>query len=287
MTPREAVHAAAAAILARLSPRSRLIAEYERASPDRREAIDDALVYRAHAIAGPRLEGRPTYDVAAALILGAQPRDLAPGLTRQEAAQWVHQTDHETPLAWLWAQARARSGELPERGPNSIAVIRWVEGVMADPQRRAAALRERTTRADGEEVVGSCLDRLDELRAEDLHESVTETLDAATERAIKEQWDGPDELRPHEAWHDQLPPGVQVILSFRALYDEGREMRHCVAVYAENVARGACTIVSVKADDGTRSTAEIVDGKVVQHKGPRNTAPSPACIALLNQCRWT
>lgn len=284
MTPREIIRASAA----ELRPKAgRLAEDYERASPDRRDAIDDALVLLTHSVAGPYVQDGPSPEIKARLILGATLRELAPMLNASEAARWIEQSDYESPLDWLWSLVKERHTALKEASqPSTVAVVRWIDGVMNDPERRAAAMRTRQGRIGEENVEGTVLDRLDEILPEDLHSSPMRTIEAAGERLAAQQWTGPDELTEEKPWHAMLPPEVTVLRRFSDLLTEGRECRHCVAAYAHRVRSGECVIVRVLANDGTRSTAEIIRGKVHQHRGPRNGQPSPACEAIVAAIKW-
>ncbi len=78
---------------------------------------------------------------------------------------------------------------------------------------------------------------------------------------------------------------VREIDSGIALQDEGARMRHCVAMYAERVARGTCAIFSAAPDGGdTGVTIEVALPKrvVVQVKGLANRAPTAEEMALLS-----
>lgn len=260
------------------------------AAPDRRDTIVDAIVMSLHGVAGPTLHRGPSSTVAMRLVLGEHPHDIAPALTRREACEWVTQSEHETPLAWLWAQAAAEwPAELARAScPRTIGVVRWVHAVCSDGDRRAALLRPRHGEIDGEAVEGRVVDRLDELTDADLRPSVMETIDAATDRLCRERWKGPDELISEATWHAELPSGIRVLRTFSALLTEGAEMRHCAAVYAQRVRDRECVIVSVTGADGRRSTAEIVGGSVAQHRGARNESPPASCVDRLAEVlRWS
>lgn len=286
MTPREIVRAEAARLRAGIDPASALARDWERASPERRDALDDALIFRAHRIAGPTLAGYPSPAVGAAYTLGAGLAELAPELTRREAATWLRQTEHEQPVAWLAAQVAARHG-VNVAASTAVPVLRWLDAALGDPARRAALERTRTARMGEVEVEGRLLDRVDALTPADLAESVTDTFAAAAQRIARERWTGPDELAPHEAWHDRLPPGVTVLRTATDLWAEGTECRHSVGAYAARVHARECVIVRVVAPDGTRSTVEVVRGRVAQHRGPANREPSEACLRLVAACRWS
>ena len=97
------------------------------------------------------------------------------------------------------------------------------------------------------------------------------------------EWDQPVDYSP-------LPIQVKVedldIIALRSckdVYEEGRIMKHCVASYFANVARGTSRLYSIRYGEKRLATLELAvaaswDGsyrtlKVVQLKGPCNTAP--------------
>lgn len=285
MTPREIIREEGARLRAPLDPASPIRRAYERARPEARDGLDDALVFRAHRIAGPTLSGYPSPDIAARYVLGASLAELAPELRRAEAAEWIRQSEHEDPAAWLAARVSRRHG-VDLAGTLVLAVIRWLDEVLSDPARRAALERSRTARMGEVVVEGRLIDRVDELRPQDLTRSVADTYAAAAQRLAKEAWDGPDELIPAEPWHARLPHGVSVLRTATDLWIEGSECRHCVGVYAARVHTRQCVIARVLAEDGTRSTVEVVGGRVTQHRGPGNAEPSPACRRLVEACTW-
>lgn len=248
-----------------------------------REAVLQAIVWKKTGIAGPLLKGAPTADVAASLALGEHPTTIAPDLTRDEACEWVRQTEYTTPLEWLWANVIKRENVFSDvTSPKSIAVVRWVQQIMNDPPRRKALLRNRP-RSFRLRVAGPIVRRLEEIRACDIHKSPARTIEAAELRMIENEWDGPDELCEEKRWEKNLPSGVEVLRHYSSLKGEGLDMSHCVADYAKDVASKKCIIVSVTAPDGSRSTAEIVNGKIGQHVGRANASPTDSCVKLLNQ----
>jgi len=75
------------------------------------------------------------------------------------------------------------------------------------------------------------------------------------------------------------------------LYNEGREMRHCVSSYTGQCLHGGCRVFSLVEADGTRSTLSLLHrtagGFVIgQHKGQANGPVSPAAAkAAWEVCR--
>lgn len=268
MTPREVVRTAAAELR-----RGRV--DWERASQDRRDAIDDALVYKVWRIAGPYLHSYPTAGIGARIILGEKPTDVAPNLTKAEAHEFIAQTEHKTEEDYLAAKVRQRHRLEGQGRSDLIEVWRWVDRMLSSPKRSKALRSNRR------------IQRIDELAKADLCDSVRETFRNAEIRHALEHWDGPDELIPEEAWHRNLPSGVRVLRTATELFWEGKHQSHCVGDYAEQVYRGECLIVSVEADN-ERSTAEIRKGKVVQHLGFSNGPPPLGCVERLKSCRaWS
>lgn len=72
---------------------------------------------------------------------------------------------------------------------------------------------------------------------------------------------------------------------------EGQVMNHCVATYAEDVARGRCLIYAIRRDGAPIATMEVIAtgspggrGRIVQLMGRSNRAPSAAVAAAAT--RW-
>lgn len=283
-SPRQMIHQAVAAWCDQNAQTE--IAQHWFAAPqDRKDPLTDALAWKLWNIGGPHVQEGPTPEISASVILGVSPKKLAKGaLTKKEAHLWVHQSEYRTPKEWLWAQVKEEFPELQEitRVPNTINIVRWVHSMMSDPSRKQAMLRRREG-VFGEHMVGGRpVDRLDELQDEDLCGSPWRTIENAAQRILDTEWEGQNELIPSQKWHRELPKGVRVLCTYTDLRREGVEMEHCVVSYALRVQERKCLILSVMTKEG-RTTAEIVDGKVVQHLGPKNTTPHASCIALLEE----
>lgn len=261
MTPREIIREEAA----KLRP-ARLASDYAKAPQERRDALDDALIFQMYNLAGPYLRGYPTFDIASRVILGATPQEVAPGLTRAEAASFISQTEHREPATFLGETIKKEYGLNSNARSEHVAVWRWVQSCLSSPSRASSARKYAT--------------RIDELKPCDLEKSVSQSFRNAEIRQALDNWDGPNELIPPEPWHDTLPEGLTVLRTATELFLEGKHQSHCVGSYAESVFRKSCIIVRVEAE-GNRSTAEVRDGKVVQHLGAFNRRPHPACIDLL------
>jgi hypothetical protein len=268
----------------------------DRAPAARRRAIVEAIAELEPALTrlAPGREALdaslPQYPVARALrarlVLGRRPVDLAPGLTRAEAHAWLCSGAEHSPGTWLAAQAGRYEPV------HSIAVARWLIAVMRDPPRRAAMERPRREILAGQAIEGRYLDRVDELRDEDLHPSVEETYRRAAERlrARMEQT-----LRSTGAPLCAVPrwwrPArcARLLRTGPDLVREGRDLAHCVATYADAVRSGRAVIVGLCVL-GQRSTVEIDPERleVHQHCGRANKEPPALCVRAIDVLmrRW-
>ena len=290
MTPEEVTLEVAAGIVAEMSPKSRIRKMWDGAPRERQKTMAQAIVFQRKHLAGPEVMKGPTPELTAKLILGARLADLNLGLTKAEGGQFITQNKHDTPIKWLWDQVSQKHQELDGlRVPNSMDVVRWVNKMMSSPPRKQAMLRDRQSVFGGYRIEGRVIDRIDEIKSVDLCGSPWRTIENAVVRAIEEEWSGEDELVKPEPWYKVLPEGVRVLNHYSLLRQEGMDMSHCVASYAEQVHRGDCVILSVKVGD-ERSTAEIKEGRCVQHVGIRNGSPPAACVkvvdALVDASPW-
>lgn len=287
---REVVRRHAQQLLDKYPPHSAVRKAYDVAPEGRRDALDDALIFRHLRVAGPELAKYPTPEIGAELILGTKLSVLAPGLTRKEAGAFVAQNVAKTPIVYLWRECRFTEPRLTAdnvRAPGTMAVARWVHTMLQRPETREALFKSRAHRFGEGVIEGSVIERLDELEPGDLCPSVSDTMVRAMEREAAELWEGPDEL---------IPPmqlgleGVEVISSFKRLHIEGITMRHCVAQYAEKVNKQESLILSIQTQ-GQRSTMELtlprgrysgdVFGVAIgQHVGRGNSVAPPECKAL-------
>ena len=247
------------------------------------EKIRQAYIGLRSGVFGPLLpHPAPKPEIAAYLVLGRKPKELAPQLTRREANEWVRQNVHATPEEWLWTRMRAEYIELRDaKCPGTMEVIRWCAKVLDNPATRASSIREDIVLM-GDDTEGSVWDRIDEVQPCDLCRSPWGTIANASSRQIREMWSGPDELQKYEPWMDSLPEGAELIRHFSRLFQEGKEMRHCVASYAQDIAYGHSMIFSLRTNRG-RSTAEYRNGQLIQHKAARNEQPTQSCIDLANE----
>lgn len=86
----------------------------------------------------------------------------------------------------------------------------------------------------------------------------------------------------HEVSYAPFPDIAEVggftfhaLRSGRALFNEGRKMRHCVGSYVADVLKGLSRLYSIQHDGKRLATAQFVDRKCVQAKGPCNRSVGP------------
>jgi len=232
-----------------------------RSANGNRDRLRDALVFMAYRLAGPSLHYGPSHNVVARWILGERPEQIAPGLTKREAAQWITQSVDCNPIAWLWRTCSA----VPDNcaAPHTMAVCRWAIAALRDPKRRSA--------------IRAHIHELDEVLDEDLIAgglSIPRVFARAARRASG--WDGVEELMPLQSWESRLPGGVTLLRTASQIASEGAAMCHCVAkssTYFNRIQQGTSWIFSIDSDG--RSTVEIacVNRAVLQHRGIRNSDP--------------
>ncbi|GIW89651.1 MAG: hypothetical protein KatS3mg109_0083 [Pirellulaceae bacterium] len=217
-------------------------------------------------------------DQARQLVAGRTPMELSGGvLSRKEAHDWLTNYARYSPVEYLERRVSEMVGR-PVRH-RSVAVLRWVENVCRnDPEPLLRVRRFHTDALGWREV--SVYDILDEVSDRDIptgREGVHRVMEAvagrmsqeALDRAMKET----QRLAAVAAWSKKLPKGVRLLNTPRELAVEGQEMGHCVAGYADAVARGQCYILSVSTKDG-RSTVELSPTlDIIQHRGKDNGRP--------------
>lgn len=299
------------------APRDRqpfLIAALAIVNPDRFGAAAAHLgfdytwqLHGAMRVALPHYPGADQH-VAASILLGSSPAQALRGeLTNREAHEYLSEPPSgRSAAAWLVTR------HLPlvdwPRIPVDlhIDVARWLIAALRDPERRKAVYKPREVRFGDARMTGSLLEHLDDIRVDDLCGSVHETLRAAFVRmATASTGKAPDEplaklpdwLKPFEVrgGRGELLGTVRPLNTAAALISEGKEMSHCVALYAPEVARGGSFIVSVRSERA-RSTAQLCasilgDGlgqltnphPVLQHRGAGNCEPDVACGLLLRR----
>ena len=83
---------------------------------------------------------------------------------------------------------------------------------------------------------------------------------------------------------------IRELLSTKALVDEGRKMKHCVATYAHSCGSGACSIWTLEVEnfDGRSKmlTIEVLNGSrmICQARGKCNMLPGEKHLGILR--RW-
>jgi len=284
-----------------------------------------------------------TRQQTARLLLGEPPVKLAPGLTRAEAHEWLSRHPNLAPSEWLldhefakqdtsgWTGAGGareprsayrgqqpcglrpdglgtRTGRDVSSSVKDIQVARWILKTLSNTAKRNALCRERVERGPhGEEIHGSYWDRVDELRPQDLRDSVDETFTRAAmrmqkslERLLAKKH---EPLAPAPAWWKPARC-AKILLTAAELMVEGKQMQHCVAGYAGYVKSGGSVIVKLEVPEASRtrsgrgsgdtvwhrSTVELDrrSGRVLQHRGPQNREPHPINVKALNVLlrRW-
>jgi hypothetical protein len=134
------------------------------------------------------------------------------------------------------------------------------------------------------------IDRLDEVRDEDLVGNGGTGVDAVFRRAAErfaakyEELFANDHtvLREPPKW--RLYPCMRVLNTPADLVQEKRDMNHCVLGYIPMVRAGQSVIISIDVL-GNRSTVELApDGREVrQHFAEWNQAPHPLCVRVLDR----
>jgi hypothetical protein len=255
--------------------------------------VEDALAHLSPhpgpSVTLPAHAGYPSVsvDIAARLILGERPVDLAPGLTRAEAHAWLCDG---APDVGSWVLGRA--GVPCDQSTVYLRVALWLRDRWRCAEQRAALERPRRQMIAGQLIEGSYLEHLDTLRPTDLRPSVEDTYRRAAERAGKALERAlaskGEPLAPAPKWWQPVRC-ARLLLTGPDLVREGRAMKHCVATYAGHVRERETVIVGLCVL-GHRSTVELgrASANVRQHKGPGNSEPHELCKRALVVCarRW-
>ncbi len=158
----------------------------------------------------------------------------------------------------------------------------WLLAVVKDPERLSALTLERSFPGpDGQEVKGRFIDKLYDLRDDDIpgpKASVHTVFENAAEREARfreaQEAARPAVILPRPEWWPPAHeiPGVKLLRSNRALAREGEELRHCVGGYTAAAKRGERYIASLdRPESGARTTLEISpEGEIRQNRGLRN-----------------
>jgi len=270
---------------------------WNQAPSSRKDLMAMAIACRLWNVASPELcKKGPSPKIMASFILGDSPKDLSNNtLTRAEADRWINQCEtdpetgfklnYKTPLEWLWKELQDDFDCLEGCGAaRSIKVARWLRNVLENPETKKSALRNRANEFGGDMIEGRVIDRLDEIEDCDLRKSPRRTIEAAVQRIVDSEWSGSDEMLEKQDWFYNLPEGVKILWKYTDLRMEGKKMHHCAVAYAKKIANGGCMIFSIiDPISKNRSTAEIVNGKCVQHVGFGNGEVPAECLQILNQ----
>lgn len=240
-------------------------------------------------------------EVQARLVLGHKPEKILPGLTPSEARKALCEgydgmSSRTTPGAYILRGLSTASDPELRRLPGRIGnttLARWIAAAVADPQRREALFTERVAHgAGGAEIHGRLIDRLDEIKPEDLPNgpktSIRDAFTNAGARAMRE-WEASNETNENRvisppSWWKPVKY-AKLLNTPKKLVQEGRDMQHCVGGphYLDAVRHGQSTIISFNIH-GQRATAELSrDGsRVIQFKAPGNKTPSPVLQRALD-----
>lgn len=231
--------------------------------------------------------GTLTLEQLNALIEGQTPVQISGRvLTAAEAHEWLCTEPYNTPLEYLVARMRRKTGN-KQLVVRSVLVSRWLERIHERGQ-WVQLTRTRTNRVPGVgEQQFRFLDVLDEIQDVDLVNGVATGINRAFEnasarlRAVKEgEWRKDDApLAPLPTW--RIGKYAMWLTTNAALVKEGDEMGHCVGTYGYAVSSRQSAILSLSIH-GHRSTVEISPtGVVRQHMGAGNQSPPPQCARLL------
>lgn len=239
----------------------------------------DALSFKCFNISGPFVSDGPNPEATSRWIMGDDPRDIAPGLTRKEASAWLRQKEFGNHVDWFWNEVITEYPELKSNGanPTDANVVRWVLEKAKEPKTKKALIRER----NGLDGYGRVIDRLDELAVEDLYNSVNETIRRADERIIKQKWDGDNKLTNKI---EGLPSFCTHLYRFSDLMFESKKMRHCAVTYPQTVKEKKYIFFSIRLG-GDRSTLVLDPDslKINQHVGLANSSPPERCVSIVPQ----
>jgi PcfJ-like protein len=108
------------------------------------------------------------------------------------------------------------------------------------------------------------------------------------EKGVPTSWDHSKDINDFEMKEGKKCWSINELLSSKELANEGRQMKHCVASYAQSCARGATSIWSMSVDsDGIFEklvTIEVRRNEVSQVRGKNNRFVMPKELAIIN--RW-
>jgi hypothetical protein len=210
---------------------------------------------RAVALLSPSYP-KVTWEQSVRLCRGESPVQLSGGiLTRAEAHAWLNARGDIEPVEWLCSVHF-----LPH--VRSIAIARWLLSVKQRGHWDALIREHEFAGPAGQRLMARFIDRVDEIQDVDLDRGATTGVERAFNRAANR---------------------VRHLCTPAALVREGEEMHHCVAGYEDAVSRGQSVILAISVR-GHRSTVELsAQGRILQHRGPRNADPHPLCHAVMQR----
>lgn len=99
------------------------------------------------------------------------------------------------------------------------------------------------------------------------------------DKAVRHRW------KTEHRNYEHTPSGFTVLMPRNAseIINEGKAMCHCVATYADRVARGETTILFVRSTSDRNKplvTAEVRNGVTIQIRARNNRAPDDAVMAF-------
>ena len=237
----------------------------------------------------------------ARIVLGENPASVT-GLTAKEAHTYLSlKARFHSPATWLINdRAPAAAVWVSTERLDSVPIARWLIDRWRDPAQREAMEIYREERGpDGGVVGGRFIERVDELKDEDLRPSVRATFEAATQRMVKEleheakRAKNQKPIAPQPSWWQ--PVRCATLLNRPAQFAaEGKEMEHCVLTHMPLVRKGEYVVVSLRVTDKHgvvhKSTVELdrATMHVIQHRGVKNAPPSKLSEKALQVClkRW-
>ena len=185
------------------------------------------------------------------------------------------------PLSWI-----TRYVNLKNHIPRSKLIADWIS--YQDKLKKGIFEVERIQHLpDGREIKFTYVDIIDEIQDQDLTSGIKTNVQRAFERASQRNTgDYINKLKKSNRVFPSFPfalhPNMTYLDTPQKLADEGCDMNHCVAGYADLALAGKVYIVSVKTDQG-RSTVEIdSNGIIRQHRAKFNADPPTENKIIVN-----
>lgn len=277
---------------------SRYLMHYLNAPKERKETIFSAvcglLWYGNNVLFAEQLNTKILDQIDAYQILGHSPKEISKlmgcELTHAEAAAWITKA-YRSPKDYLVTSVTSQFlSSFKNDGVNFCAappsltnsdseVIRWALEVFKSNTRFSGLCASRFLVQDDHKFEFKFISRLDELKKEDLHNSVHKTFEAAAQRIVKQKLkklkNETKPLRKDPEWWPGDNDNCKLLRSAADLIKEGDDLKHCVAQYIPHVKTGKSVIVALTTVDGDRSTVEIdpKDLTVRQHYSRSNSTP--------------